>query len=180
MKDGWWNALLTLRDLAQAMAFPSWMFFPQICLAVTVNLLLWIDVAVECAWLFSFKNMDGHVTLPKGEWLRDKIFILKIYVTNFPIYKLSISLNSSYILHKKWMKFFRDQIDLFNFKTYKMTIFYLLWFVFIRCTTCCHLLPSLVVICYHSLSLAVICCHSLWFVVIRCHSLYHTSHCQLL
>ena len=72
---------------------------------------------------------------------------------------------------------------LFNLK-HKITLFYLLSFVFIRFMTRCHSL-SLIVIFSYSLLFAVICCHllyhSLWpvisFVVICCttryHSLYH-------
>ena len=59
----------------------------------------------------------------------------------------------------------------------KITLFYLLSFVFICCTTPCHSL-SLIVICYHSLSFVVTRCLSLSFVVTqfitRCHSLYHS------
>ena len=45
----------------------------------------------------------------------------------------------------------------------KITLFYLLSIVFVRCTTPCYLLP-----------LVVICCHLLSLVVIRCHLLYHS------
>ena len=67
----------------------------------------------------------------------------------------------------------------------EITLFYLLSFVFICCTTPCLSL-TLIVICCHSssldLSLVVICCHSLSLVVLlivircttRCHSLYHS------
>ena len=51
---------------------------------------------------------------------------------------------------------------LFNLK-HKITLFYLLSFVFIRFMTRCH-----------SLSLIVIFSYSLSFVVIRCHLLYHS------
>ena len=30
--------------------------FSQKCLVVTANLLLWTDIAVECAWLFSLTS----------------------------------------------------------------------------------------------------------------------------
>ena len=64
----------------------------------------------------------------------------------------------------------------------KVTLFYLLSFVFICFTTPCHSL-LLIVICYHSLSLVVICCHSLSFVVTqfvtRCHLfLLVVTHCK--
>ena len=53
----------------------------------------------------------------------------------------------------------------------KITVFYLLSFVFSCCTTCWHSL-SLTVTCCHSLSFIVICCttrcHSLSLAVIRC------------
>ena len=59
----------------------------------------------------------------------------------------------------------------------KITPFYLLSFVFLRCTTRCHLLLLIVIVVIrcHSLSLVVTRCHSLSLVVpTRCHSLYYS------
>ena len=75
---------------------------------------------------------------------------------------------------------------LFNLK-HKITLFYLLSFVFIRFMTRCHSL-SLIVIFSYSLLFAVICCHllyhSLWpvvsFVVICCTTRYHSLYHSLL
>ena len=51
---------------------------------------------------------------------------------------------------------------------HKITLFYLLSFVFIRFITRCH-----------SLLLVVIFCYSSSFVFIRCHFLYHSSYHSL-
>ena len=100
---------------------------------------------------------------------------------------------------ENWIKLFRNQIGLLFLLKHKITLFYLLSFVFICFITRCHSL-SLVIFCYslssvvtccttrchslyHSLSFVVIRCtirsHSLLFVVpfvvIRCHSMYHSS-----
>ena len=118
--------------------------------------------------------------------------ILKIYVINFPIFKLSILLNiSSYVCIKNWIKFFSNQIGLCFILELKINLVYLLSFAFIRCTTSCHSL-SLLVICFYLLSFVVTrchwlplvvplvvirchsLCHSMSFVVTRCHSMYHS------
>ena len=89
--------------------------------------------------------------------------------------------DSSYILHKNWIKLFRNQNGLLFLLKHKMTLFYLLSFVFIRFNTRCHL-PSLIAIFVtrcHLLSLVVTRCHSLSLtvplVVTRC-----TTRCHLL
>ena len=73
-------------------------------------------------------------------------------------------------------------------KLKSLTLFYSSSFVFIPCTTRCHLL-SLIVICCHLFSFVVTRCHSLTFVATlcttRCHSLCHSLslvviHCQSL
>ena len=92
MKAGWWDAPLTLWDLAktiyifcQNLIFMQSLihkvsfclanvFFPQKYLVVTDNLWLWTDIAVKCAWLFSLiswwhqKIMHSHVTLLMEEY----------------------------------------------------------------------------------------------------------------
>ena len=77
--------------------------------------------------------------------------------------------DSSYILHRKLNKIIQEPD--------KITLFYLLSFVFIRFITRCHSLSLIIIFCY-SLSFAVTRCHSLSFVVTccttRCHSLYHS------
>ena len=83
---------------------------------------------------------------------------------------------SCYILNKKLNKILQEPDWPFGFKSWilKITLFCLLSFVFISCTTPCHSL-SLIVISYHSLSFVVTCCLSLSFIVTRfitrCHSL---------
>ena len=100
---------------------------------------------------------------------------------------------------ENWINLFRNQIGLLFLLKHKITLFYLLSFIFICFITRCHSL-SLVIFCY-SLSSVVTCCttrcHSLYdslsfvvirctirshsllfvvpFVVIRCHSMYHSS-----
>ena len=126
---------------------------------------------------------------------------MKIYVINLSIYTLSISLNiCNYILHKNLSKIIQEPHWPFVAFWNLISLFYLLPFVFICCTTRCHSLPLIVICCQslsfvvpfavtrcttrchslqHSLSLVtpliVICCHSLhhsWsFFVTRCHSL---------
>ena len=85
--------------------------------------------------------------------------------------------DSSYRLHKNWIKLFRNQNGLLFLLKHKMTLFYLLSFVFIRFNTRCHL-PSLIAIFCYSLSFVVTRRHSLSFFVTycttRCHSLYHS------
>ena len=39
----------------------SQIFFPQNCFFITVNLLLWTDIAVECVWLFSRNPPDERI-----------------------------------------------------------------------------------------------------------------------
>ena len=59
----------------------------------------------------------------------------------------------------------------------KVTLFYLLTFIFIRFHSFYHLLSFVVIryhSLYHSLSLVVICCHSLSFFVIRCTTRCHS------
>ena len=94
--------------------------------------------------------------------------------------------HSSYILHRKLKKTIQEA----DWK-HKITLFYLLSFVFIRFITRCHSLLLIFIFCYslsfvvihcdllyHSLSLVVSLvfircttrCHSLSLVVIRCHS----------
>ena len=72
------------------------------------------------------------------------------------------------------IKLFRNQTDLLFLLKYKITLFYLLSFVFIWFITRCHLL-SLIVNFYYLLLFVVPRCHSLYFVVTcyttRCHSL---------
>ena len=89
-------------------------------------------------------------------------------------------------MHKKLNKILQEPDCPFVSLKLKITLFYLLSFVFIRCTThCCHslsLLPSSVTLC-HSFPLVVIRCHSLYhslsfvvsLVVIRRHSMYESS-----
>ena len=82
---------------------------------------------------------------------------------------------------ENWMKLFRNQIGLLFSLKHKITLFYLLSFVFICFITRCHVIRchSLSFFCY-SLSFVVTCCHSLLFVITwcvtrcttRCHSLY--------
>ena len=67
---------------------------------------------------------------------------------------------------EKWIKLFGNQIGLLFLLKHKITLFYLLSFVFIRFITSHHLLSCTVFFCY-SLSFAVTCCHSWSFVV--CH-----------
>ena len=109
------------------------------------------------------------------------------YVINFPIYKLVIVIsNSGYMFHKKLNKILQDLAYLFvsfwNFL--KITIFYLVLFVFIRFITHCHSL-SLIALFGYSLSFVVTHYHSLPLVVplvvtrlplfvTRCHLLYHS------
>ena len=87
---------------------------------------------------------------------------------------------------ENWIKLFRNQIGLLFLLKRKITLFYLLSFVFIHFNTRCHSASlivkfcfplSFVDTCFHSLSLAVplvviTCCHLLSFVmplvVIRC------------
>ena len=83
--------------------------------------------------------------------------ILKIYTSNFLIYKLLLSLLVVMYCIKNWIKFFRKQTAfLFHFETWNnsillaLTRFYLL---------------------YHSLSFVVTRCHLLSLAVIRCLSL---------
>ena len=75
---------------------------------------------------------------------------------------------------ENWMKLFRNQIGLLFSLKHKITLFYLLSFVFIYHSLSCHSLSLIVIFCY-SLSFVVTCCHSLLFVVTccatRCHSL---------
>ena len=71
-------------------------------------------------------------------------FVLKIYIINFPIYKLSVLLN---ILHEKSNKVFQEpDWLLFHFETQR-NLFYLFSFFFISCATPDHSL-SPTVICY--------------------------------
>ena len=56
---------------------------------------------------------------------------------------------------------------------HKITLFYLLSFVFIHFITRCHSLSLIVIFCY-SLSFVVTRCHSLSLLVTRCHSFYHS------
>ena len=67
---------------------------------------------------------------------------------------------------ENWIKLFGNQIGLLFLLKHKITLFYLLSFVFIRFITSHHLLSRTVFFCY-SLSFAVTCCHSWSFVV--CH-----------
>ena len=71
----------------------------------------------------------------------------------------------------------RNQTALLLLLKHKITLFYLLSFVFIRFITRCHSLSLIIIFCY-SLSFVVTRCHSLSFVVTccttRCHSLYHS------
>ena len=73
---------------------------------------------------------------------------------------------------ENWTKLFRNQIGLLFLLKHKITLFYLLSFVFIRFITRCH---SLLLIVFFFL-LVVIRCHSLSFIVTcyttSCHSLY--------
>ena len=55
---------------------------------------------------------------------------------------------------------------------HKVTLFYLLSFVFIRFITCPHSLLLIDIFC-HSLSFVVNRCHTLSLVVTLCHSLYY-------
>ena len=101
--------------------------------------------------------------------------------------------DSSYILHTKLNKIIQEadwppdwpfQIGLLFLLKHKITLLYLLSFVFIRFITRYPSLLFIVIFCY-SLSFVVSCCttrchslnHSLSFVVpldaIRCHSLHH-------
>ena len=83
--------------------------------------------------------------------------------------------DSNYILHRKLIKLLRNQIGLLFLSKHKITLFYLLSFVFIRFITRCHSLIVIFVTCCHSLSLVVTCCHSLIpLVVTLIHSLYHS------
>ena len=86
---------------------------------------------------------------------------------------------------KNWI----NQIGLCLILKLKITLFYLLSFVFIRFIIRCHLLSLIVIFgtCCHSLSFAVtrctICYHSLYhslamvvpLIITRCHSMYHSS-----
>ena len=97
---------------------------------------------------------------------------------------------------ENWIKLFREWIGLLFLLNHKITLFYLLLFVFICFITHCHSLSLIVIFChplsfavirclllYHLLSLAkslvvIRCtasCHLLSLVVIRCHSIYHSS-----
>ena len=78
---------------------------------------------------------------------------------------------------ENWIKLFRNQIGLLFLLKHKITLFYLLSFVFICFITCCHSLSLIVIFCYrcHSLSFAVSCCTTRchrW--ITRCHSLCHS------
>ena len=70
----------------------------------------------------------------------------------------------------------RNQIGHCFILKHKITLYYLLPFVFIHFITICHSLSLMVIFVtrYHSLSLVVIHCHSLSPAVIYCHSLYHS------
>ena len=86
--------------------------------------------------------------------------------------------DSSYIhCIENWIKLFRNQIGLLFLLKHKITLFYLLSFVFIHFVTRCHSLPLIVIFC-DSLSFVVTRCHSLPFVVTwsttPCHSLYYS------
>ena len=72
---------------------------------------------------------------------------------------------------ENWIKLFGNQIGLLFLLKHKITLFYLLSFVFIRFITCHHFLSRTVFFCY-SLSFAVTCCHSWSFVV--CHLMYYS------
>ena len=71
---------------------------------------------------------------------------------------------------KNWINFFRNQT---GFLKHKITLLYLLSFLFIRFITRCHLLSLIFIFCY-SLWFSVIRCHSLSLVVICSYSLYHS------
>ena len=47
--------------LIHQVGFASQIFFPQNCLFITVSLLLWTDIAVECVWLFSRNPPDEGI-----------------------------------------------------------------------------------------------------------------------
>ena len=85
--------------------------------------------------------------------------------------------DSSCILHRKLTKVIQDQICLLFLLKHKITLFYLLSFVFIRFITRHHSLSLIVIFCY-SLSFVVTRCYSLSLAVslvaTRCHSLYHS------
>ena len=88
---------------------------------------------------------------------------MKIYVINFPIYKLSILL--IIYCRKRWIKFFRKELGFFfHFEILNHSL----------CFTCSHLFSfaiTVVFIPYHSLSFVITLSHSLLFVVTRGHSL---------
>ena len=103
--------------------------------------------------------------------LQHKRFSVKIanFKNNyFKKHQRTAGSSSSYILHRKLNKILQEADwpsrygFLFNLK-HKITLFYLLSFVFICFMTRCH-----------SLSLIVIFSYSLLFVVIRCHLLYQS------
>ena len=72
---------------------------------------------------------------------------------------------------ENWIKLFGNQIGLLFLLKHKITLFYLLSFVFIHFITCHHFQSRTVFFCY-SLSFAVTCCHSWSFVV--CHLMYYS------
>ena len=81
--------------------------------------------------------------------------------------------DSSYVLHRKLNKIIQNQISLLFLSKHKITLFYLLSFVFIRFITPCHSLSLTVIFCY-SLSLVVTRSLIVPLVATRCHSLYQS------
>ena len=81
---------------------------------------------------------------------------------------------------ENWIKLFRNQIGLLFLLKQKITLFYLLSFIFIRFITRCHSLSLIVIFVTrcHSLSLVFSRWHFLPLaaplVLTRCHLLYHS------
>ena len=104
-----------------------------------------------------------NFTKKRLQYRRFPVNITNFKNTYFEKHLRTAGSDSSYILLKKLNKIFRKWIGLLFLLKHKITLFYLLSFVFIRFMTRCH-----------SLSLIVIFSYSLSFVVIRCHLLYHS------
>ena len=111
-----------------------------------------------------------NFTKKKLQHRRFPVNIANFKNTYFEKDRRRAAFDSSYILHRKLNKIIQEPD--------KITLFYLLSFVFIRFITRCHLLSLIVVV---SLLLVILCHllhHSLSLFATRwttrCHSLYHS------
>ena len=116
-----------------------------------------ITVSLTLIWV-GFLGVRFELGIGRGKiTIITTNIVLKIYVINFPIYKLSSLLSS--ILHKNLNKILEEPDWPFVILKLKIINFiFSLWFI---------------------LALAVICSHSLTFIVTRCHSFYHSLSLDL-